>query len=69
MTLQYFNVTIECQNMIGYDIMAVCHQRNLKEFNKEWVAGAEWLVQRGGGDLTNLDYIVQRCALLYWSNM
>ena len=29
----------------------------------ERAVAPEWLVQRGGGDLTNLDYIVQRCAL------
>ena len=36
----------------GFYIMVVCNQRKLKEQSP----------QGGGGDLTNLDYIVQRCV-------
>ena len=52
----------------GFYIMVVCNQRKLKEqsVSAERVL-KELRVQsglfKGGGDLTNLDYIVQRCAL------
>ena len=49
--------------------MAVCQQRKLREqsLHKRVLirvsCGCRVVCSKGGGDLTNLDYIVQRCAL------
>ena len=52
----------------GFYIMVVCNQHKLKEQSPQKSSKkSELRVQsglfKGGGDLTNLDYIVQRCAL------
>ena len=51
----------------GFYLMVVCHQRKLKEQSLQigvsCGVGCRVGCSKGGGDLTNLDYIVQRCAL------
>ena len=44
---------------------AVAPKRVLKRVS----CGCRVACSKGGGDLTNLDYIVQRCVLLYWPIM
>ena len=57
----------------GFYLMVVCHQRKLKEqslrkeFLKDWVAGAEWLVQGGGGGrISQITNYLPEINLLTW---